>query len=66
MTNEATLRELIAWWRGVAKDEEEISDRMRTHSPYTARDAGTRAIVRMRCADQLELALAGKPFNPDL
>ena len=60
------LEALIAWWRGVAADDWEIGRRFQTYSRGRAHDANTRAAVWDRCAQQLELVLAGKPFNPDV
>ena len=67
MIDETIMRELIAWWRGVAKDEREGATRWR-RSCYAMRanEAEARAAAWDRCADQLELALAGKPFHPDV
>ncbi len=62
-----TLQELAQWWRGVASDERQGAALYRLQSCLVlAKRADTRAEVWDRCAQQLELVLAGKPFNPDL
>lgn len=66
MPPEETLRELAAWWRGVAKDERQTALVMQHHSRGHASRAAEREKVWDCCAQQLELVLAGKPFNPDL
>ncbi len=63
---EAAARELIAWWRGVAADEQEgVTTWSKVGNLGRSRESAARGVVWARCADQLELALAGKPFNPD-
>lgn len=64
--NHAAARELIAWWRGVAADERGGESRwLRIGNLGRAREAKARAAVWTRCAEQLELILADKPFNFD-
>jgi hypothetical protein len=59
------LRELAAFWRGVAADEREGIKLMH---PYTqmVRKPEERAAVWERCAQQLELVLQGKSPYPDV
>lgn len=61
------LCELAAWWRGVANDERDAANCFRSQTyAVSARMCEVRARVWDCCAQQLELVLAGKPFNPDL
>lgn len=64
---EETLRELAVWWRGVAKDERDAAKCFRSQTyAASAKQCEVRALVWDRCAQQLELVLAGKLFNPDV